>query len=165
VTIGVDMSNLWGRAGATVRESMLEARTVDGAATVLEAALAGRQRSGPVPDSLAHAVVERVRAVRGAVSISALADDLGLSTRQLHRRCTAAFGYGPKVLARIVRLQSMLSLLRVAPETPLAQLAAESGYADQAHLTHEVGALTGLPPGLLRSELVSVSDFDKTAGA
>jgi AraC-like DNA-binding protein len=159
----VDMSDLWGRAGASVLEAMVEAGTVDRAAVVLETALARRQRSAPAPDGLAGAIAERVRAFPGTRSTGALADELGLSERQLRRRCTAAFGYGPKVLTRIVRLQSVLSRLRDTPDTRLALLAAESGYADQAHLNHEVGALTGLTPASVRLELASVSDFDKTA--
>lgn len=161
----VDISELWGRTGAAIAEAMVEAPTVRRAADVLESALAHRQPHGQAPDQLARALVERVRAVRGTAPARALADDLGLSERQLHRRCTAAFGYGPKVLARIVRLQSALSALRDRLDTPLAQLAAESGYADQAHLSHEFSALTGLTPAAVRSELASASDFDKTAAA
>jgi AraC-like DNA-binding protein len=161
----VDMSDLWGDAAVAVGEAMLEAGSVAGAAGVLEAVIVRRRRDDPAPDRLAGAVVERVRTARGIGSTRTLADDLGVSERHLHRRCTTAFGYGPKVLARIVRLQSALSVLQDAPGTPLAQLAVESGFADQAHLSHEVRALTGLTPAALRSELVSVSDLDKTAAA
>jgi transcriptional regulator GlxA family with amidase domain len=95
----------------------------------------------------------------------ALADDFGLSERQLHRRCTAAFGYGPKVLDRVLRLQSALSLLGGVPGINLAQVAADAGYADQAHLTREVGALTGLTPATVRSELGSAPGIDRTKAA
>jgi AraC-like DNA-binding protein len=51
-----------------------------------------------------------------------------LSERQIHRRCLAAFGYGPAVLARIRRLQRALQLAR-SREGPhrLAALAAAAG--------------------------------------
>jgi AraC-like DNA-binding protein len=55
-----------------------------------------------------------------------------------------AFGYGPKVLARILRLQRALR----SPHrtTDLARVAADAGYADQSHLSREVRALTGQSP-------------------
>jgi AraC-like DNA-binding protein len=57
------------------------------------------------------------------------------------------------VLARVLRFSSVVDRLRAAPETSLAALAADAGYADQAHLTHEVRTLSGLPPGRLRQQL------------
>nr|WP_230416296.1 helix-turn-helix domain-containing protein [Micromonospora tarapacensis] len=54
------------------------------------------------------------------------------------------FGYGPKTLARILRMRRALALARTG--VPLAEVAARTGYADQAHLTRDTRALTGLPP-------------------
>ena len=93
-----------------------------------------------------------------------LAGDLGLGERQLRRRAAAAFGYGPKVLARVLRFAAAVERLRAAPGVPLAVLAVETGYADQAHLTHESRALSGLSPGRLRAAL-AVSVLDKTPAA
>ena len=76
-----------------------------------------------------------------------IAERLGLSERQLHRRSLAAFGYGPKTLARIRRLQRALA---VPAPVGGAAVAAAAGYADQAHLTREVRALAGVPFGRLR---------------
>ena len=77
----------------------------------------------------------------------AVAAETGLGERQLRRRCEAAFGYGPKTLARVLRLQRALALARAG--TPFAAVAADAGYADQPHLSREVRALTGLPLGEL----------------
>jgi AraC-like DNA-binding protein len=77
----------------------------------------------------------------------------GLSERQLHRRCMAAFGYGPAVLARMLRLQRALRLAR-SDQGPLrlAELAAAAGYIDQQHFAHEVRTIMDTTPtGLLRS--------------
>ncbi len=78
---------------------------------------------------------------------SALARALDLGERQLRRRFIAAVGYGPKTLQRILRLQALLHRARGAPG--LAALAADLGYADQAHMTREVRALAGLAPRTL----------------
>ncbi|MFF0773438.1 DUF6597 domain-containing transcriptional factor [Nonomuraea wenchangensis] len=82
------------------------------------------------------------RALRLGRSVSEVARDLGLSERQLHRRSLTAFGYAPKTLQRIVRFQRALSLARAG--VPLATVAAEAGYADQAHLSREVKRLSGV---------------------
>ncbi|GAA4057750.1 helix-turn-helix domain-containing protein [Nonomuraea soli] len=92
------------------------------------------------PDPAAPSIAAALRAGR---SVAEVAWDLGFSARQLHRRAVGAFGYSPKVLQRIVRFQRALRLARGG--TPLALAAAESGYADQAHLANDVKRLAGVP--------------------
>lgn len=90
-----------------------------------------------------HLVRAASRMLSGAdVPIRDVARDLGVSERQLHRRVTAAVGYGPKTLARVLRLRR---LMRV-PGGSLADRAHAAGYASQAHMGDEVRRLTGLTP-------------------
>ncbi|MFC0599577.1 helix-turn-helix domain-containing protein [Streptomyces palmae] len=107
---------------------------------VLEAAALARLRAAPPVDPLIPRVVA---ALRGGDRVAAIAARAGLSERQLHRRSLAAFGYGPKTLGRVVRLNRALDEVRAG--VPYAQVAAATGYADQAHLAREVRALTGVP--------------------
>lgn len=80
----------------------------------------------------------------------AVAAEVGLSERQLRRRCHAAAGYGPKTLQRVLRFQRFVRMLDAAAKPPdLASVAARAGYADQAHLTRECSALSGLTPTAL----------------
>ncbi len=79
-----------------------------------------------------------------------VAADVGLSLRQLRRRCHAAVGYGPKTLQRVLRFRRFVSRIDACPDVfDLAAIAAESGYADQAHLTRECFKLSGLTPAAL----------------
>lgn len=81
--------------------------------------------------------------------VATMAERVGMSTRQLHRRCLPVFGYGPRRLARVLRMGRALDGAREG--RPLAEVAAGCGYADQAHLSREVLALAGTTPtGLLR---------------
>lgn len=73
------------------------------------------------------------------------AERVGLSARQLQRRVVTAIGYSPKRFQRVVRVQRVLAA-GPAHLGDLAQLAADLGYFDQAHLTREVRQLTGRPP-------------------
>ena len=122
----------------------------------------------PDPAMARAAVLLRDPAVRA----EAVAAEVGLSERQFRRRSQAAAGYGPKTLQRVLRFHRFVRLLdaapgpappappapyappvpgRAAPPAPpdLAALAARVGYADQAHLTRECSALSGLTPARL----------------
>ncbi|MGV9455143.1 DUF6597 domain-containing transcriptional factor [Streptomyces sp. NPDC003635] len=93
-------------------------------------------------------VLRRLVAALGAGRpVGAVADELGLGARQLHRRSLAAFGYGPKTLARVLRLRRALGLARAG--VPFADTATLAGYADQAHLARDVKELAGVPLGVL----------------
>jgi AraC-like DNA-binding protein len=95
------------------------------------------------PDPIALEVSASLRSAR-PISARDLARAAGVSERQLHRRCSSAFGYGPALLVRISRLQRFLRLARVRAGPPrLADLAVAAGYADQPHLSREVRSLMG----------------------
>ncbi len=95
--------------------------------------------SAAPPDPLLARLVAALDAGR---PVAATADELGLGARQLHRRSLTAFGYGPKTLARVLRMRRALALARAG--VPFAETAARAGYADQPHLSREVRSLTGL---------------------
>ncbi len=103
----------------------------------------GRRLPAAGPDPLVRAAVARIERPVGRV-----ADELGVSERQLRRRVTAAVGYGPKRLGRVLRLQRALAAVRAGEE--LAAAAYGAGYADQAHFSGECRALAGVPPRALR---------------
>ncbi|WJV45465.1 helix-turn-helix domain-containing protein [Streptomyces flavofungini] len=133
----VELADLWG--AAEVRR--LTAR-VDGAedpVAALEAVAGERAAQAPPPDPLLAQVVRLLSAGRGVAETAA---EMGLGARQLHRRSLPAFGYGPKTLARVLRLQRALALARAG--RPYADAAAATGFADQAHLARDVKDLTGL---------------------
>jgi len=82
------------------------------------------------------------------VDIDSLAGHLALSPSQLRRRCLQAVGVAPKALQRTLRFQGFLALAQAGAGSP-AGLAADTGYADQAHLSRECLRLTGLTPRAL----------------
>ena len=138
----VGVSELWGRAEMERIESRLAHASPQLAAALLEDVVERRVRE--LPDPAVEAVV-RLLSTRG-VRVSALAGRIGLSERQLLRRCVAALGYGPKTLERILRFQRFLVAAAGRRDLGLAQLAAEAGYADQSHLTRECSRLAGQTP-------------------
>jgi AraC-like DNA-binding protein len=138
----VDLADLW--PAAQVRRLTARVDTApDPAAALEEVALARAAHAGP-PDPLLREVVAALGAGR---SVAATANALDLGPRQLHRRSLAAFGYGPKTLARVLRLQRALAL--AWDGVPFAETAARAGFADQAHLARDVRELAGMPLGEL----------------
>ena len=119
------------------------ARLHGGAAPVAVLVAAARALPGR-PDAAVAAAAARLGA---GASAAEAADALGWTTRTLHRRSVAAFGYGPAVLRRVLRFRRAVDLLHAG--VPAAQAAARAGYADQPHLSREVRALAGRSPAQL----------------
>jgi AraC-like DNA-binding protein len=130
------LADLWG----PVQARELAERAAADPAGALEAWLVP-QVARREPDPLGAALA---RMARAGLSPAAMADAAGLSSRQLHRRCSALYGYGPRHLLRVVRMERALAQARSG--APLARVAQDCGYADQAHLTREVRDLAGAPP-------------------
>jgi AraC-like DNA-binding protein len=105
----------------------------------MRAAVVARMRQIPDPDAAAPAILAGLRAGR---SVREVAQELGLSERHLHRRTVAGFGYAPKTLQRVVRFQRALRLARSG--VAAVDVAVAAGYADQAHLSHDVKRLSGV---------------------
>ncbi|MFI9628342.1 DUF6597 domain-containing transcriptional factor [Streptomyces sp. NPDC052042] len=132
----VGLADLW--PGALVRT--LTERVAEAAepAAALEAIALRRAAGTAPPDALLRSVVAHLDAGR---SVAETARAVGLGARRLHRRSLAAFGYGPKTLARILRLRRALDLARSG--IPYAEAAVMAGCTDQAHLAREMRDLTG----------------------
>ena len=88
------------------------------------------------------------------MSIGALAASTGWSVRHVHTCFVAEFGVTPKQVAQLMRFERARAL--VARGGSLARVAAESGYADQAHLTREWTRFAGQPP---RATLAELAEF------
>ena len=127
----VPLADLWPAAEVrAIAESADPAGALEAAAT--------RRWQPPDPVMVALAA-----GARSALPVGVIAGDSGLSERQLRRRSMASFGYGPKTLHRIFRMRRAVALARAG--RAFAEVAAEAGYADQAHLSRDVRDLAGLP--------------------
>jgi AraC-like DNA-binding protein len=106
-----------------------------------------------VPDRSSDAELESLdRAVRrlqtsgGVTSIDRLSCEMGISRRHFERRFREHVGLPPRLFGRIVRFQRAFHALGVESG---ASIAARCGFADQAHLVHEVRRFAGQTPTLL----------------
>jgi AraC-like DNA-binding protein len=138
----VDLAQLWPERTTRLAEELAATPSATRAQEVLGSAVLAGVRADPDP-----AVPELLRLARGGARVREMAAAIGLTERQLHRRCLAAFGYGAKVLQRVLRFDNAMRLARGGgPGAGLAEVAYRAGYADQAHLSREVRALAGVSP-------------------
>jgi AraC-like DNA-binding protein len=97
---------------------------------------------------------QRLQASGGGVEIGALADELGYSQKHLISRFNEELGLPPKLLARLVRFDRVIQVLKSGGGGSWASLALQHGYYDQAHLIRDFRQFTGSPPGeFLRRQL------------
>lgn len=110
----------------------------------------------------AAALVAAARAAAADASVASVADlarRVGWGARRLERGFAEHVGLTPKALLRVSRLQRLLARLTEPRRLPsLAVLALEGGYADQAHMTREFGALVGTSPARYRAEAHDLQD-------
>jgi AraC-like DNA-binding protein len=145
----LDADELLGARGVELAEALARAPSLEARARLVERELLARAACAE-GSALARAASRQIELRGGRISIAALARALGVGERRLERAFLAECGLAPKVFARIARLQRAVAGLRRASP---AQVAADAGYADQAHLTREVVALAGAPPGVVVSEM------------
>jgi AraC-like DNA-binding protein len=157
------VGDVLGRDGLELVDRVRAAPDWSGRFAAAESALLRRlgRDTAPSPE-----VVEAWRlttAGGGRLRVADVAARVGWSDRHLGDRFRAETGLSPKEAARVVRFDRARRALaaRVGHGRPpdLAALAAASGFADQAHLTREWRALSGLSPTRwLAAELGFVQD-------
>jgi len=146
----VPLEDLWGRLAGELLERLDAAvgwtPRFDVLEHVLVRALSARVEipSGARPE--ATEAFRRLAAMDGRLGVAALAADLGWSRRHLTEQFSAEYGVGPKELARVLRFERSKRLLIGPDRRTLATLAAECGYADQAHMARDWRAIAGSSP-------------------
>jgi AraC-like DNA-binding protein len=89
------------------------------------------------------------RSLSGSLDVERIAEQLGVSRRQLERDFRRSLGLGLFEYARRRRFELAAEALRAG--TPILQVAMAYGYADQSHLTHTMRRMIGCTPGVLRA--------------
>jgi len=122
-----------------------------GDAAMIEAAAGLLRCARPAPDPVAGQVADLVTLItrdQGLCRVAQLAEVSGLPERRLQRMFADYVGVSPKWVMRRARLHE--AALRAegggAASVNWAALAADLGYADQAHLTRDFTATIGVPP-------------------
>lgn len=151
----VALEDLWG--DATTRrlcEQLAGVRDNVDAAAILERAIAERLthadgRSGHV--RLALDAADRL----ASANVNAVAADLSVSERHLRRVFHDVIGVSPKAFAKLARFHRALRAAQTDRDANWANIAADAGYYDQAHLIAEFHAIAGVTPRAFLAELAA----------
>ena len=108
----------------------------------------GADRLDDWPDLLAAAL-----SADPSLSIRAWADAVGLAPASVSRGFARAYGVSPKRYRLEARARQALHAV-AGSRAQLAEIAAAHGFADQAHMTRALVAMTGAPPGAFRAKSV-----------
>ncbi len=154
----VDLTDLLGPRATELRERMSVTADWPGRFAILDRILLELLREATIEPELRRAW-QLLTGSGGRARVGAVAEEIGWSRRYLGSRFAAEFGITPKDAARLARFEYSHRLLRtVATEAAsdtatgpragatLAEVAAATGYYDQAHMAREWRELAGLPP-------------------
>jgi AraC-like DNA-binding protein len=92
------------------------------------------------------AAFERIARNNSVIAIADAAAQIGISPRQLERKCLSAFGVSPKTVLRRSRFLDMAAAMRGLSAPSDEELAALRFY-DQSHLNREFQRWCGMTPG------------------
>ncbi len=152
------LDDLLGPAGRELPARLCETRGGDEAFAVLEAFFAERilaaARRLPAGVAAAWRMLEESH---GATPIGEIAARLGWSRKRLVAAFREGLGLPPKTLARVLRFDRAMELLKESPDLRWSEAALACGYYDQAHLTREVRELSGSTPAELARHLLPES--------
>ena len=152
------LADVFGAVGAelaTRAAPIIQGGTVDELVPLVEAwlgslAVDGRERSEAV-----SGIVEESMADPRLGRVADLAARLGLTTRRLQRLFADHVGAPPKWVLDRARIHEVGERVRRDPELRWAELAAELGFADQAHLTRRFTETVGTSPARYAARVTS----------
>lgn len=140
----VPLEALWAEAATRLRAQLVEAATPSARFQLLEAALCAQLR----PLDMHPGVAEALEAFEDPQlhSVGQVNQRTGLSPRLLIQHFRAHIGLTPKAYWRIRRFQAALRHMENARGARGAEVAADYGYFDQAHLIRDFQAFAGMSP-------------------
>jgi AraC-like DNA-binding protein len=143
----VDLVDVLGPGGRRLGEQLRETPSWRQRFAQLDQFLLARLAGGPRPSPEVGWAWRRLVATGGALPIGQLAKEVGWSHRHLIARFRQQVGLGPKTAARLVRFDRVWRRLDQQPgRLDWGLVAAEAGYADQAHLVREFRQFSGTTP-------------------
>lgn len=113
--------------------------------------LADRLDQPDTEGELANAMEDAIATDRALTRVEHVAQVLGISVRTVQRLAQRYVGVPPLAMIRRYRLQEAAQRVRDDPAIPIGQVAAELGYADQAHLCADFRRVLGFNPSTYRA--------------
>ncbi|MGH8260654.1 MAG: helix-turn-helix domain-containing protein, partial [Steroidobacteraceae bacterium] len=139
----VEFRDVWGHLASELIDRLECAHTWSERFRILDEAFIARLAQQACEPEIDHAWWELARS-HGCGRVEDLARSIGWSRRHFSEQFRASVGIGPKSASRIFRFERACRLMKDG--RPAADVAAECGYYDQAHMSREWTALAGCSP-------------------
>lgn len=97
----------------------------------------------------ADSIAQLLTLINNDSVLSQLSHQIDVSQRQAERLFKTRLGMTAKNYQRIIRIRQAIAEIKANPEHSLADIAANSGFSDQAHMTREFKAIARMTPGKL----------------
>ncbi|MHB1810347.1 MAG: AraC family transcriptional regulator [Solirubrobacteraceae bacterium] len=147
--LDLDAQQLIGKGAARLQERLAAAQSWPERFATLDGALRTRLADAAPPTGVA-AAWRLLLASGGTIEVSALAREVGYSTRRLSALCGVEIGLTPKLAGRVIRFHRARHMLQArlarAERPEIAAVAAACGYHDQPHLDRDFRDFAGVAP-------------------
>jgi AraC-like DNA-binding protein len=142
----VPLDTLWGACATEIREQLYAAPTLSARFALLESLLLARLCEAPHGIDVVQYAVAEIARRRGALSIRALSDHIGISQKHLITQFKRMVGGTPKQLARLARFKHILQSIEPTQPVDWRMIARQHRYYDQSHFNNDFAAFTGHNP-------------------
>lgn len=141
----INLEDIFGMDARRLRQRLLETTCPMQRLALLEMWLQKFSEEPSLDAAIAHAIacLGRVSEVPG---ISQLQRESGYSAHRFGLLFRRHVGMTAKQYARLMRFRAIVSQAHAAPEPDWSRIAADGGYCDQAHLSHEFRRFAGITP-------------------
>jgi AraC-like DNA-binding protein len=151
-TAGVD--ELGWHAARNLGDQVADTPTITGKIALIETTLRARRagldrRAAP---RWLRAAVQLLEGEDSGPGLQRVRDEVGASERTHERQFRERVGLSPKMFQRVARFRRALKRMQRRSGAPYAAVAADTGYADQAHLVREFKSLAGITPAAYARE-------------
>lgn len=131
-----DVRTRFGWLDSMLRQQLFEKRSLEERGRAVEAILLDRLFEIR-QNSIINSSVEQIMLQRGTQSVTELASECFVSSRQLERLFHEYIGITPKKLCSIVRYQYLWNEILTNPKFRILDAVCKYGYTDQSHLMRE----------------------------
>jgi AraC-like DNA-binding protein len=155
--LNVDLNDLLGADGRRLADQLRDAANWSDRFALVDAALLRRLETVPQPSPEVGRAWQLLVVTAGAMPISRIARDVRWSHKHLITKFKEQIGLAPKTAARLVRFDTVWRRIDERPKR-WERIAADAGYADQAHFIRDFREFTGTTPSAYLAEVNSVQD-------
>ena len=153
--LDIPLDDLWrARLGSALRARVLEAKAPQARLDVIETVLREHWTASTLHPAVAFALATFHRAP-AITSIARVTEASGLSPKRFVEHFKREVGLTPKRYCRVRRFQRVIAQTHRGRAIEWAQVAADCGYFDQAHLIHEFRSFAGITPVAYESSLTA----------